>query len=545
MNPSRTPIQSCLLGGLVRLLIVFAVIVVGVFAALIYMGVLPPKMAKSNSPTPTTQVTSTVTRIATNTPLPTGTSVTPCCIVDNTGIGMSDGAYAFDTNRIDGQLKIQAADALKQGDITTAQSLWDQAIAQDSNDAEAFIYKEDQRILASHSPYITLVVGTMLSGNSSDISAGRDDLQGAYIAQKQFNDGFQLNGGVQVRLLIANSGGQAQDATNVAQKIVDAAKQDKTIVGVMGWPFSEQTLDAVNILTNAHIPMVSSTASSDALTGISSFFFRVCPSNQIQAVAGAHYAEQQLKAKRVVLFVDPNNSYSQSLAQDFSNQFTTDGGQIVQTENYTVGTPAGLPTLLQDALSYNPDLIYFSGYADDMGVLLTDLQTTDPNLQIMGGDALYEIRAYPKTAHANYHRLRFTSFAFPDEWQILGYQNPPFFDTYAGTFDPTRAHLHDPYGYIRPDSDVMLSYDATLALLQASHNALANANTSLTPDELQQSLKALTGTQAVQGLSGQISFGSDGNPLNKTVVILSVDADGFTQLAKNDIEGCFLNGKCG
>ena len=525
----RTPMQQQQWVLLVRLLVLFAVMVVVVFGVLIYRGVLPPR-AHSNSSTPTT------------TTVASGTVVTSCCVVASSGIGISDGTYAFDTNRSDGSLKLQAAAALKRGDSATAQSLWDQAIALDSNDAEAFIYKEDQRVLAG--PYITLVVATMLTGGASDISSGRDDLQGAYIAQKEYNDGFQLNGGMQVRLLIANSGGQAQDATKVAQQIVQAAKYDKTIVGVMGWPFSGQTLDAVNILANAHIPMVSSTASSDALTGQSPFFFRVCPSNQLQAVAGAHYVEQQLHAKQVVLFIDPRNSYSQSLATDFSNQFTADGGRIVDTEQYTVGDSAGLPVLLQHALTYNPDLIYFSGYADDMGVLLTDLRTSDPHLQIMGGDALYEVKAYPSSAHANYNRLRFTAFAFPDEWKILGYQNPPFFDTYARTFDPDYGHSNDPYGYSRPDSDVMLSYDATLALLQASKNVLADGNTSLTSDKLQQSLKALTGIQAVQGVSGQIAFGPDNNPLNKAVVVLSVNPHGLTQMAGSDVQGCFLKDQC-
>ena len=41
--------------------------------------------------------------------------------------------------------------------------------------------------------------------------------------------------------------------------------------------------------------------------------------------------------RRVALFVDPNNSYSNSLAADFKQQFVADGNQIVDTENYTVG----------------------------------------------------------------------------------------------------------------------------------------------------------------------------------------------------------------
>jgi ABC-type branched-subunit amino acid transport system substrate-binding protein len=467
-----------------------------------------------------------------------GTSV---CIAN--GIGISGGQYAFDTDRKDGILKRNAAAALLNGKTQDAESLWDQATALDTNDAEALVYKEDQRVLDSGHHYITLIVATMLTGSASYVSAGRENLQGAYIAQKMFNDGFQLGNGLMVRLLIANSGGTISDAQKVARQIVQTAASDPTIVGVMGWPFSGQTLQALDILKRAKIPMVSPTASSDALTKASSFFFHVCPSNKLQAVAGARYASQRLQARRVALFVDSKNSYSQSLARDFSLQFASDGGQIIDTENYKVGSPAGLPPLLQHALSLSPDLIYFSGYADDIGVLMTNLQTTNPNLLLMGGDALYELGAYPSSARSSYHRLRFTAFAFPDEWNVLGQPNPDFFKTYADSYDPSKSHL-GAYEYSRPNADVMLSYDATLVLLQASANVLAQRTGTLTPTGLERGLLALNGDQAVQGVSGQIALGPDSNPVNKAVVVLSVNADGFTQLAPGDVQGCFFKGQC-
>ena len=113
-----------------------------------------------------------------------------------------------------------------------------------SNDAEALIYQEDLDVVNSGSPYVTIVVGTMLSG--SNITVGRDDLQGAYVAQKEFNDGSKLHGGVQVRLLIANAGSKTDYVSNVTQQIAQLAQADKTFAGVMGWPFSSYTVSAIN-----------------------------------------------------------------------------------------------------------------------------------------------------------------------------------------------------------------------------------------------------------------------------------------------------------
>ncbi len=523
-------------GCVVRLLVVFLLIVAVSIFFLSHTGAIKGIISQS---TPTKIVSTT--RPVTPNPVKTkGPTATPSDDVLN----LSDGDITFDVQRLDGLLKQQASTDLKAGQSDEAQRLWEEASNQESEDAEPLIYEEDQRVLASGSPYITLVVATMLTGTDSDIVAGREGLQGAYIAQKTSNDGFLLHGGVLVRLLIANSGGNPQDATKIAQQIVQKAQQDHTIVGVMGWPFSAQSLAAITILSNAHIPMVSQTASTDALTGISSFFFRVCPSNLIQAIIGAQYVKNTLKAKRVVLFVDPKNSYSLSLANDFTQALAKAGVQIIHTENYTRGKGAGLPPLLQNALTYNPDLIYFSGYADDMGVLMTNLQTSDSNLQMMGGDALYQLGAYSSSAHANYHRLRFTAFAFPDEWQVLRQSPPAFFANYTQAYDPHAQQPAGTYGYNRPDADVILSYDATLALLQASNNVLINGQTNPTPDDLQQSLANMNDARSIQGVSGQIAFGPDGNPISKAVVVLSVSPQGYTQLQRDDIQGCFLKGQC-
>ena len=460
-------------------------------------------------------------------------------------IGISDGTFAFDTNRPDGSLKNLAASRLKQGNAVNAVSLFTQAHAMDTSDAEALIYQEDQLVLASGKPSVTLVVGTTLSGNVGDIGTGRSELQGAYIAQKENNDGSKLNGKVLVRLLIANAGGSLGGATVVAQQIVQAAKHEG-IVGVMGWPHSSYSLNVINILFHAHIPIVSSTASSDQLTNISPFFFRVVPPNRNQAVVGAQYAENQLHVRRAALFVDPANFYSQNLALSFKQRFISDGNQIVATESYTVGRKDNLPALLQSALSAKPDLIYFSGYADDMNVLLTNFPSTSSNVQLMGGDALYELNGYQTSASANSARLHFTAFAYPDEWGYLNLQatEPSFFASYSNSFDPAGAHPRS-YGYSRADSDAILSYDATLALLQGCKNALGN-QTSLTSDALQQGLTKITGTQAIQGVSGQISFGSNGDPINKAIVVLSVDSTGRINLSGNGaaIRGCFIIGQC-
>jgi eukaryotic-like serine/threonine-protein kinase len=463
---------------------------------------------------------------------------------DGEDIGISDGIFAFDTNRLDGTLKHQAADNLKAHNISGTNRLLQQAVQKEPNDAEALIYLEDQRVLASGHTYITLVVGTLLTGKADLVGEGRNDLQGAYVAQKEYNDGSKLPGSVQVRLLIANSGSDSLYVAMVAKQIVQAAHADKTIAGVMGWPFSGASEDATQVLAAAHIPVISPTAYFDFLTGISPYFFRVIPSNKRQVFVGVQYVEHTLLAKQAALFVDPADLYSKEVANDFEQQFTADGNSIVAIEPYRVGHPEMLRGLLQDALKHTPDLIYFAGYATDVGALLTDLPTSGPfaNLQVMGANELSG--HYPLSAYGEFNRLHFTDLIYGNTWNFLNLstKDPAFFTDYSQDFDPYKEHAGTP-GYAMANDDTMFSYDAMLALLSGCKIALVGLTGGkkvFSPSNLQQALTKITGSQAIQGVTGQISFGPDGNAINKAVVLMKVNSNGDVTI--ESVQGTFLVG---
>ena len=512
--PQSKPPRRRGLNPFVFSLILLVLVVVVIGAAIFILPNLNKKSGTTGAQ-PTTTTASNVTPTAPPfTPPTSGIGVTT---VGSDTIGISDGTHPFDTSGQDSSSKTQAA-ALINSNRVQAESLLRQAISIEPNDAEAQIYLANLRVLDSGKPYITVVVATMLS--QDNIGVGRDDLQGAYIAQMEYNaaQSYKLNGGTQVRLLIASSGSQAVYAKLVAEQIVQLARSDKTFVGVMGWPFSTRTENATSVLQAASIPMVSQTSSDDSLTGSSQYFFRVAPANKQEAIVGANYATNTLHAKTAVLFADFSDSYSQSLAADFQQQFKTNGGRILKTEQYTVGSPSNLPNLLSDALSQNPDIIYYSGYAADINTLLENYPSS-ANVPILGGDALYELGGYGQSAKVGFTHLKFTSFFYPDVWAILGQKSPQPFSDYANVYG---AGGQTGYGYTRIDSDAALSYDATSAILNAYNKATSSTGGTITPDQLRTGLTKVS----FQGISGYIAFDNNGDPVNKVVYLLNVSQQG-------------------
>ncbi|HZO71776.1 MAG TPA: tetratricopeptide repeat protein [Ktedonobacteraceae bacterium] len=453
-------------------------------------------------------------------------------------IGISDGSFAFDVAppRTDGVLKEQAAAKLRANDRSGAMKLWEQATRQDSSDAEALIYLEDAQVLEAGRPYITLVVGTKITGAQIDVEGERSILQGAYLAQHAYNLQCRAPQCQLVYLLIANSGNDAQNAAVVAKQIVQAASYNHTIIGVEGWSTSQDSLNVVSALTAAQLPMVASAASSDILTNISPYFFRVAPPDQYQSKLAADYIQKSLHSQRVALFVDTSNAYSASLARSFMQDMPAQ--YIVVKETYTVGTYAQnnalVHTALQDVSSYHPDLIYFAGYSRDAITLLNELQKEPllARLPVMGGDDLYNILGDGSQHVAGLDRLIFTAFASPDEWQYfrLSAQKPSFFQDYTQTFARKSVASDQTYGDGIPNGEAILSYDALRVLLHASQSAFAARQAPLTGQDLQQALRHITGKQALQEVSGRIAFGQDGDPQDKAVVLLNVDKQGRVNL---------------
>jgi eukaryotic-like serine/threonine-protein kinase len=449
-------------------------------------------------------------------------------------IGINDGSFApFDTglNPQEITFKQQAMTQLKNGNSLAAIALWKQALSVTSNDAETLIYLEDQLLLASGKPYVTLVASTAFTPPFPDTQYDAY-LQGIYVAQHEFNSG---NHAFLLRILIANAGNDINNTTAVAKQIVQVAQKDATIIGVIGWLNSSDTLNALDTFTRAKLPMISPQASSDYLAGISPYFFRIVPPNKIQAQAAAQFMKNVLHIKSPVVFVDHTDAYSQNLAQDFENAFSA-GGHLPE-ESFTADNTKSFAPLIQNALQYHPDAFYFTSPSSvDAGLFqdalpITGLYATIPAI---AGDGGYVI-------HKNgYGRWYFTEYAYHGENTLPIAQR--FALEYIADFNPG-PHPQKPagfYGYSLANDHSILAYDATSLVLAALQMANTNGNVTLTPQVLANTLPFITGANAFQGVSGQIAFGPDHDPINKAIVILYTSKDGHIQLY--NIQGCLVKG---
>src|SRR6266487_3662813 len=460
------------------------------------------------------------------------------------GLGICNGSCVLDVNRLDGNLKNEAA-----ANFTThpdlAAQYWDWAEQDDMTDAEPKIFAEDQTVLASHKPYKIFIVAvpfpmsqdeaTALSKHDASplaralttpsslddmnsIYSGRDILQGAYVQQKEYNDSHS---NMQVYLLIANIGSLSSlnitsNQQAVANQIRQAIHNDSRIIGVVGLPFG--STDLISALNQANIPMVSIAPAE--YESSNQYLLSVAPSINDEANAAVSYLNQKRHFQHIFVAY-ASDEYSSKLANAFINTFATIA-PLSATQTNPTGSISDIKRIAQEAVNEQVDAIYFVGPYTDTTALLVELHSMHYQIVVMWGNNTYQSIHAPASLGASLTGMFFTAFAFPDEWRGHRLPGPPFIQDYETDYNPDKTHTGNPYTYSRAGSDTILSYDAMSLLTNASDIALQKGLT-LTSKNLLTALRQFTPGHKFQSISGQISFAENNSvPYKKAVLILSI-----------------------
>lgn len=460
------------------------------------------------------------------------------------GIALSGGDFVLDAQRTDNSIKQRATVALASGDTQTALSDYESAVASDQSDAEAAIYAEDLKIQLSGAAYVT-VVAAVAFGAPTDTALARAELQGVFLAQQYVNSNLLLPGDLHVRVLILNSGPNAADASAACTVLLQDLQSGNAqhLVGLIGWPESQQTELAVSVLAPTGLAIVSPTADADALQGNHGNFFALVPTISQQAADLADAAVRNLSAQRILVLGDPQNPQSDAAAAAFLKEanLKADLGVVAARANFTTGvsTTKDFANLAATAVNDGDTLIFIAGSDQDSynlaaavtnanaaaGTTIKVLTLGDaltPALLGMGTDPL---AATVRTDATPLASLDIGGFADESEWGENGVNLPRstgFFDDYAGQFGANA----EPSGLQNADAASILAYDGTRLLLAADAHAIKTDNGKITlpsPTSVRQWLLQFDASHPFQGVGGAIAFTQTGNEPNKALVILKLN----------------------
>ncbi|MDB9492653.1 ABC transporter substrate-binding protein [Dolichospermum circinale CS-534/05] len=304
-------------------------------------------------------------------------SPTPDYAPDNNTISRGDKTLFSNINN---RFRDQGIAAFKNGNYQEAVNFFQQAVKANPYDPEVLIYYNNARA-SQNSSSVSLAVVVPIDSKTNNDNA-QEILRGVAQAQNQFNDN-QGSNGLLLKVVIANDSNNPEEAKQVVQEIV----KDDSILGVIGHNSSDVTKAVIPEYEKAGLAIISSTATSNLLK--SSVFFRVVDSDEIAGEKLAQYTNS-LGFKKVVIFNNPNSTYSQSITKAFTNEFKKMGGKV-------------LPTIDLSDKEFDPReevSISINEFQAEAAILFPDTEHTnatieiakandDNSLSLLGGHTLY------------------------------------------------------------------------------------------------------------------------------------------------------------
>jgi branched-chain amino acid transport system substrate-binding protein len=326
---------------------------------------------------------------------------------------------------------------------------------------------------------------TIASASPANEAYGLMARQGTELAV----DAINKRGGVRshrLTLLRVDDEGSGATAATVAQELVDT----DSVLAVVGHANSSATVAAARIY-DGQLAAVSPSASSPEITGLSTWLFRVIPSDSANGIDLARFATKLGYKRAAVLY--ENNSYGRGLADAFRRAFR---GEVMSLDPVAVDAKDVDPYIAYLKL-HDPGLNFVAG-SDGSGLeILREARRQGIKSDFLGGDGWAGITSDSAAAEGVYVGAPFS-----------GDDPRPEVREFVRAF---RAK----YGR-DPNSFAALAYDATMVIAQAierggpSRQAIRNY------------LASMRESGAYRGITGQIAFQPTGDVIGKTMAMTRV-----------------------
>ncbi len=328
-----------------------------------------------------------------------------------------------------------------------------------------------------------------LTGDQAYIGIGCQ--QGALMAIEDANVKGPVFGNAKLKLV------PLDDQHNPTQAVLAANKlaADPAVAAVVGHFNSSCTKAASAIYHEARLAQVSPASTNPDISkqGFDTFF-RVCPTDDVQAPAAASYVAK-LGLKRIVI-LDDQTTYGKGLADQFEKSFKAGGGEVIRREGVTQGEKDFTP-LLTKIKSTKPELVFFGGIYPEMALLLRQAKKVGLETEWMAGDGIFD-PSLPKLAGPAGEGVYATMLgvdprSLPDAKDFV-------------------ARYEARYGEI--GSFAAYAYDSANVLIDAIRRAGKNDREAI--------LAEMKKTKDFPGILGPVNFDARGDAVGKSVGIFQV-----------------------
>lgn len=347
----------------------------------------------------------------------------------------------------------------------------------------------------------TVKVGGLLEMTGGSASFGISSKNGIDLAFKDINAKGGVLGGKKLELVVADTKSEASEATNGMQKLIS---QDG-VAAVIGPNQSSAVIAASAINNGAKVLGITPMGTNPDITvnpadGKTRVYnYRACFIDPFQGTVMASFAYNDLGVRKAAVLVDNTSDYSKGLAKFFTENFANKGGSVVIEEAFLQKDTDFKSTLTKIKVA-NPDFIYIPGYYQEVGLIIKQARELGINVPIAGGDGWDSAKLPEIAGKAALNNTYFSSLYSSDEASEM---NKKFVEEYQKEYNT------------KPDVFAALAYDSALLVAKAIEDAK-----SAEPAKIAEAMSKISG---FKGVSGDVVFDEQHNPIKSAVIIEYVD----------------------
>jgi branched-chain amino acid transport system substrate-binding protein len=341
-------------------------------------------------------------------------------------------------------------------------------------------------------------IGLMGPMTGSWASEGQEMKQVMELLAEQIN----AKGGVlgkQLEVVSADDGGDPRTAALAAQRL--ATQGVAAVVGTYGSSVTEATQ---GIYDEAKIIQIANGSTAIRLTekGLKNFL-RTCPRDDEQGMVAVQTIEK-LGFKKVAILHD-NTTYAKGLADEAKGLLDKKSVPVVFFEALTPGE-RDYTAILTKLKSAGPDVVFFTGYYPEGGLLLRQKKEMNWNVPFIGGDATNHpdlVKSAGKDAAVGFY---FLSAPLPKD--LPTDEAKSFLAAFTKKYNNAPNSIY-----------AVLAGDG-MRVLAAAMEGAKSTETAKVSEYLHRQLKDFP------GLTGKISFNEKGDRVGEVYKVYKVDAEG-------------------
>lgn len=326
---------------------------------------------------------------------------------------------------------------------------------------------------------------------------GLSEKNGAELAVKEINEAGGI-AGKQIELSYQDSQGESESAVNAYGKLMDWGMEVS-----LGCVLSGENASVVAAARDDDVLLITPSGSADKCIDGNDKAFRVCFYDSYQGAAAAQYIKDNNMVDTVGILYQSDVDYSVGLYNAFVAKCGKLGITIAETQTFTASTSTDFSTQVNALVASGVKLVFIPIYAEEASTFLTQARGKFAgDVYFFGADGLDGIlgKVEQDPTIAN-NVLMLTPFAADNPSENVQSFVKKYQEAYGAT----------------PDQFAADAYDAVYAIKAAIEKAGSTSG-----DALASALTSLT----VEGVTGTMTWGSDGNTSKNASAILYYDGVG-------------------